>query len=151
MTYEELIIEAESNGLVIREKPLRAYKGRIKGSRIAIKQDLNYVDKRCTLSEELGHYHTTTGDILDQSRIKNRQQERRARAWAYDKLIGIMGLVNAYEYGCRNRYEIAEYLNVSEQFLQDALTYYYEKYGLFYEIDNYIVYFNPLGVIEKIE
>lgn len=150
MTYEDLLKEAEECGLVVKEKPLRAYKGRIKGNRIAIKKDLSDTEKGCVLIEELGHYYTTVGDILDQSRIENKKQERRARAWGYDRLIGITGLINAYKNGCRNRYEIAEYLNVSEQFLEDAVTYYREKYGLYYEIDNYIVYFNPLGVIEKL-
>jgi len=149
MTYEDLLKEAELNGLIVKEKPLRAYKGRIKGNRIAIKKDLSDTEKRCVLIEELGHYYTTVGDILDQSRIENKKQERRARAWAYDRLIGITGLINAYKHGCRNRYEIAEYLNVSEEFLEDAIKYYHEKYGLYYEVDNYIVYFNPLGIVEK--
>lgn len=149
MTYEDLLKEAELNGLIVKEKPLRAYKGRIKGNRIAIKKDLSDTEKRCVLIEELGHYYTTVGDILDQSRIENKKQERRARAWAYDRLIGITGLINAYKHGCRNRYEIAEYLNVSEEFLEDAIKYYHGKYGLYYEVDNYIVYFNPLGIVEK--
>lgn len=149
MTYEDLLKEAELNGLIVKEKPLRAYKGRIKGNRIAIKKDLSNTEKGCVLIEELGHYYTTVGDILDQSRIENKKQERRARAWGYDRLIGLTGIINAYKDGCRNRYEIAEYLNVSEEFLEDAIKYYHEKYGLYYEVDNYIVYFNPLGIVEK--
>lgn len=149
MTYEDLLKEAELNGLIVKEKPLRAYKGRIKGNRIAIKKDLSDTEKGCVLIEELGHYYTTVGDILDQSRIENKKQERRARAWGYDRLIGINGLINAYKYGCKSKYEIAEYLNVSEEFLEDAIKYYHEKYGLYYEVDNYIVYFNPLCIIEK--
>lgn len=151
MTYEELLVETVTHGLIVKEKPLRAHKGRIKGNRVAIKQDLNYADKRCTLIEELGHYHTTVGNILDQSKVINRKQERHARAWAYNRLIGITGIIDAYKHGCRNKYEMAEYLSVSEQFLKDAITYYYEKYGLYYEIDNYMLYFNPLGVFKKLE
>lgn len=148
MTYEDLLKEAENNGLIVKEKPLRAYKGRFKGNRIAIKKDLNYTDKKCTLDEELGHYHTTAGDILDQSDINNRKQERIARAWAYGRLIGIIGLVSAYKYGCKNGYEIAEYLHVTEEFIQEALEYYKQKYGLQYQIDNYLICFEPLSVLE---
>lgn len=152
MAYDDLLKEADSEGLIVKEKPLRANRGRIKGNKIAIKKDLyNNTEKACILAEELGHYHTNYGDIIDQSKIENRKQERIARAWAYDRLIGIIGLINAYKYGCRNKYEVAEYLNVTEKFLEEAVIYYYEKHGLFYEIDNYIVYFNPLGVMEKIE
>ena len=35
MTYEELLIEADSEGLIVREKPLAGSDGRIKGKRIA--------------------------------------------------------------------------------------------------------------------
>lgn len=39
-TYDDLLIEADCNNLVTKEKPLRANKGRIKGNRIAIRKDL---------------------------------------------------------------------------------------------------------------
>ena len=59
-----------------------------------------------------------------------------------------MGIINAYKRGCRNRYEMAEYLDVDEQFLADALERYSLKYGKYVTVDNYIIYFNPLGVLE---
>lgn len=40
MRYDELLIEADAHGLVVKEKPLRGNRGRIKGNRIAIKEDL---------------------------------------------------------------------------------------------------------------
>lgn len=152
MTYEDLLLEVEKEGIEYFENN---YIGKMKGLYIDNTITLNSnidteAEKKCILAEELGHYHATVGNILDQSKVENRKQERIARAWAYDRLIGINGLINAYKYGCKSKYEIAEYLNVSEQFLEEAITYYNEKYGLYYEIDNYIVYFNPLGVIEKL-
>lgn len=153
MTYEDLLIKIEKEGIEYFENN---YIGKMKGlyvdNTITINTNLDTeVEKRCVLAEELGHHYTSYGNILDQSKIENRKQERKARAWAYNRLIGINGLINAYKYGCKNKYEIAEYLNVSEQFLEDTVTYYREKYGLFYEIDNYILYFSPLSVIEKFE
>ncbi len=38
MTYEELLMEAETHELIVKQKLLKAYKGRIKGNRIAIKK-----------------------------------------------------------------------------------------------------------------
>lgn len=148
MTYEELLIETEMHGLIVKEKPLKAYKGRIKGNRIAIKKDLNNADKKCALVEELGHYHTNIGDVLDQSDVRNRKQERQARAWGYRKLVGIIDLINAYKAGVRNRFELAEYLDVTEEYIEEVLKYYSQKYGQFYVIDNYAVYFDPLAVME---
>ena len=49
MTYDELLIEADANNLITKEKPLRTNKGRIKGNRIAIKKDLTETEKKCVL------------------------------------------------------------------------------------------------------
>jgi len=43
---------------------------------------------------------------------------------------------------------MAEYLDVDEQFLADALERYSLKYGKYITVDNYIIYFDPLGVLE---
>lgn len=156
MTYEKLLIENEH--LKISEKDfyeidpedgLKGLDGLCIGRKIFIRKELSDREKACILAEELGHYHTTTGDILDQTKIENRKQERRARAWGYEQLVGIIDLVNAYKEGVRSRYELADHLDVTEEFIEDAINYYKEKYGLLYEIDNYIIYFEPLVVMEK--
>ena len=133
-TYEELLIEADSHNLVTKEKPLRASKGRIKGNRIAIQKGLTEAEKKCVMAEELGHYYTATGNILDQSSISNRKQELRGRIMAYDRLIGLIGIIQAYQRRCRNLSEMAEHLEVPEEFLNDALSYYRNKYGIFTQI-----------------
>ena len=149
-SYEILLSEASENGLVVKEKPLKYNNGRIKGSRVAIRQDLSTsVEKACVLAEELGHHYTTYGNILDQSDASNRKQELRARAWAYNKQIGLLGLIRAYEHGCRNRFEIAEYLEVTEEVLEECLIFYRNKYGVCTNVDNYVVYFIPNFVIMK--
>ena len=150
-TYTDLLIEADKQRLITKEKPLRANCGRIKGNRIAIKKDLDETEKKCTLAEELGHYHTSSGNILDQSSVANRKQELHARAWAYNRLIGLYGIINAYRAGCINSYEIAEHLNITEEFLNEALECYREKYGCYTELDGYVIMFEPhLAVMEKI-
>ena len=151
MNYETLLEEADSQFLVVKEKPLRAHNGRIKGNRIAIKKDIPTTQKACVLAEELGHHYTTEGNILHQSKAENRKQERRARLWAYKMAFDLVDLVSAYKHGCRNRYEIAEYLEVTEQFLQEALDTYKEKYGVYTKVDRYVVYFEPLGILEMYE
>lgn len=149
-SYEILLSEASENGLVVKEKPLKYNNGRIKGSRVAIRQDLSTsVEKACVLAEELGHHYTTYGNILDQSDASNRKQELRARAWAYNKQIGLLGLIRAYEHGCRNRFEVAEFLEVTEEVLEECLVYYRNKYGVCTNVDNYMVYFIPNLVIMK--
>lgn len=148
MNYTDLLLEADVNNLIIKEKPLLANKGRIKGNRIAIKHDMLEIEKKCVLAEELGHYYTTVGNILDQTNTANRKQERRARVWAYNEMISLSDLVDSYKDGCRSRYEIAEHLEVTEEFLQECLDYFHEKYGLYAKQNNYLIYFEPLGVLE---
>lgn len=149
-SYEILLSEASENGLIVKEKPLKYNNGRIKGFRVAIRKDLSTsIEKACVLAEELGHHYTTYGNILDQSNTSNRKQELRARAWAYNKQIGLIGLVRAYEHGCRNRFEVAEFLEVTEEVLEECLVFYRNKYGTFQNVDNYVVYFIPNLVIMK--
>ncbi len=150
MTYEEMQIN--HNNLNIVEMDLSEVSG-LKGlyinGHIAINTKMSDTEKACVLAEELGHHYTSYGNILDQTDISNRKQELRARAWAYDEQIGLIGLISAYEHGCRNRYEIAKYLEVTEEVLEECLTYYRSKYGLCKTVDNYAVYFIPNLIIFK--
>lgn len=149
ITYEQLLMEADSKGLLTKEKNLPISKGRIKGNRIAIKKGMTEKEKKCVMAEELGHYYTGTGDILDQSSVSNRKQEMHGRIYAYNKLVGLMGIIDAHEHHCQNLFETAEYLDVTEEFLSDVLNYYKAKYGKGVSIDNYVIYFEPcLGVLE---
>lgn len=149
--YEALLDEACNMGLTVKEKPLKYNNGRIKGKRIAIRQDIDTEkEKACVLAEELGHYYTSVGNILDMTVPANRKQERQARLWAYNKLIGLTGLIRAYEHGCKSRYEIADYLEVTEGYLEECIECYRDKYGIYKEIDNYVIYFIPhLTVFKK--
>lgn len=147
--YEQLLNEYDDIHIVEKRFKSKA-KGLCKGARIGISKDIETsIEKACVLSEELGHYNTTVGNIIDLSDAQNRKQERQARLWAYNKQIGLYGLIRAYEQGCRNRYEVAEYLEVTEEFLEDAIRCYREKYGVCTSIDNYLVYFIPQLIISK--
>lgn len=151
MNYEELLIEADNNNLIAKEKPLLANAGRIKGNRIAIKKDLpTQKEKACVLAEELGHFYTSTGNILDMSITSNRKQEQRARLWAYNKQVGLRGIIDCYKAHCRTLHDMAEYLNVTEEFLKDALDCYRHKYGICTKVDNYVIGFEPTFYVLKL-
>lgn len=150
MTYEQLLIETDKKGLITKEKPLRANKGRIKGNKIAIKNDMTETEKKCILAEELGHYYTGAGNILGKDTMSIKQ-EAHGRFFAYNKLIGLSGLISAYKAGCKSLCDISEHLEVTEAFLSEALEKYRQKYGTCVIIDNYMIYFEPnLNVFEII-
>lgn len=150
MTYEVLLNTADQAGLTVKEKPLSESDGLIKGNRIAIRKDIpTQAEKSCVLAEELGHYFTSAGNILDQTDIVNRKQEYRARLYGYNLQIGLRGIISAHTAGCRNLYEMADYLDVTEEHLKEALDCYQSKYGEYVKVDNYMIYFIPsLAVLE---
>lgn len=150
MEYEKLMIKYEKD-VKIKELPLKyGFKGLYKNKKIIIDSNIETnKEKTCILAEELGHHFTSYGDIIDQSNIGNVKQELRARVWAYERLVGIVDLINAHKAGVRGRYELAEFLEIPEWFLLEAIEYYKSKYGTCYKIDNYLIYFSPnFGIME---
>ena len=151
MTYEQLLTTADQNGLLVKEKKLAKHDGLLKGKRIAIRKDIEtQAEKSCVLAEELGHHYTSSGDILDQDNIMKQKQEYRARLYGYNLKIGLTGLIRAYEAGCRNLYEMAEFLDATEEYLREAIQCYRSKYGVCTAVDNYVIYFEPFAVMRMI-
>ena len=151
MTYEQLLTAADQEGLAVKEHPLADHDGLLSGNRIAIRKDIEtQAEKSCVLAEELGHHYTSSGDILDQKDIMNRKQEYRARLYGYNLKIGLSGLIRAYEAGCRNIFEMAEFLDATEEYLREAIQCYRSKYGICVAVDNYIIYFKPFAVMKMI-
>lgn len=152
--YEGLLQEASTNDVyVIENAPfISDAKGLIKNDVIGLNQTLGTVaEKACVLAEELGHYHTTVGNIINVNNVSNAKQERIARIWSYNKMIGLRGIIEAHKHNCSNRHEVAEFLNVTEDFFDEAIKAYTEKYGICTQIDNYVIFFTPaLGVMELI-
>lgn len=155
MEYEELLDLAKSQNIKVHEK--YDFSGtRIKGlycdGNIALSKDLHTeAEKKCVLAEELGHYETAVGDITNQSLTSNRKQELRGRLIAYNKMVGLMGFIDAYQHHCHNLHEMAEYLDVTDAFLSETIDCYRAKYGSYAKLDNYVVYFEPnIGVLELI-
>ena len=143
-TYEKLQEEACKDGIDVIDYPFES--NGIKGDNID-----TTTEKACVLAEELGHHYTSIGNIIDMEYTGNRKQERQARLWGYNRSIGLFGLIRAYERGCKDKYETAEYLDVTEEFLEECISCYREKYGVYKIVDNYIIYFIPnLAVFKQI-
>ncbi len=149
-TYENLLTEAENESVIVVEKRFKSRaKGLIKKNKIGISRNIaTTAEKACILAEEMGHYHTSCGNILDRRDVRNIKQEKRAMNWAYEKLVPLDKLISAYKAGVRGRNELALYLDVIEDFLEGAIRHYKEKYELYTEYGGYIIYFDPLGVME---
>ena len=80
----------------------------------------------------------------------NRKQEYRARLYGYNLRVGLIGIINAYESRCRSLHEMAEYLDVPENYLTEVIDCYRSKCGQYVAMDNYIIYFIPQLAVIKI-
>lgn len=102
-------------------------------------------EKICILVEELAHIKISSGDITE-----NPKEELKARGLAYKGLIGLEGIIASYKYGCTNRYEMADFLEVTESFLEEAIHYYKSKYGVSVTYGDYKITFIPSLSVNKI-
>lgn len=142
--YEMLLDEAAQKGLIVSEVPFVFYDGLIKGNKIGIRDSLETDARKADiLAEEISHYDLNIGNILDQSLTENRKQEYKARKKCFDMRIGLSGIINALEFGCRNAYEASEYLGVSEQAFTEAVECYRKKYGVYVQVGHYTLVFEP--------
>lgn len=153
--YEQLLNIAEENHVNVYEQ--YDFSGtRIKGlycdGCVAISRELDTnAEKKCILAEELGHYHTTAGNILDSAEASNRKQEMHARLWAYNRQIGLDGIISCHKARCKTLHDMALHLDVTENFLADALECYRQKYGIYTIAEPYIICFEPhLYVLERV-
>lgn len=151
MNYKNLLEKAEKEGIEVVEG---CEIGRLGGlyidNIISLSKKLETeAQKKCVLGEELGHYYTTYGNIVNQNNLSNIKQEKRARAWAYKKLISFNNLFKAFEDGVRSRYQLSIYLEVTEEFLINGIKFYKRKYGSYIKYKNYYIYFEPLGVLKR--
>ena len=140
--YEKLLNDANKIGLKVFELDLESdAKGLCYGEKIGIKKDMTANEKACVLAEEIGHYQTTVGNILDQGNANNRKKEKTARTWAVNKLICIDDLFQIDLISCNSSYDIAEHLGVTEEFLQEMLDTFKRKYGISYQKDGKTITF----------
>jgi hypothetical protein len=149
LNYQELIHECEESGVTVEEYPLQSHDGLYCNNLILINQSLgDNTAKKCILAEELGHHFTATQNILDQSIVTNRKEERLGRIWGYNKLIGLYGIIHAYRNKCQNLYDTADYLGVTTEYLQEAISHYRSKYGVCTKIGYYLIHFEPYLEVE---
>jgi Zn-dependent peptidase ImmA (M78 family) len=106
-------------------------------------------EKTCVLAEELGHFFTTCGDILDQTSLHNQKQEETARRWAANALIDPHRLIDAFKVGVRNRWELAQFLELTEEFIEDSLICLKKLHGDRLVINEYVIHFDPLWIYKS--
>lgn len=150
--YDALLDRALEEGIIVKED--RSFEsdadGLIHGNVIGLSDKLQtQTEKACVLAEELSHYRYNVGNILDINDCESRKQEYKARKRMVFELVPLEKLIEAYEAGVQTRFELAEFLDVTEKFAQEALDIYFDHYGEFEIVEDYCLYFDPLMVVKR--
>ena len=94
--YEQLLQDAYDRDLFVHEDAFieSGADGMIYDTLIYLSDRLvSCREKTCILVEEIAHYDVNTGNILDQTKAWNRQQELKARRLAFDRMSVLQGLI----------------------------------------------------------
>ena len=113
--YEDLIVLAENLGAEVREIDFGTDKkcGRCLDNLIYINSRISETEKYEVLAEEIGHFKTTHGNILNLNTPANRILENRARREGFKLIVKPDDLIKVIKSGVDDIYEIAEHFNVS--------------------------------------
>lgn len=106
-------------------------------------------ERASIIAEEIGHYITAANNILDQSSLHNQKEEEKAHRWAAQCIITPIKLIQAFEAGVSSRYELAEFLGVTEEFIENSIPLLKKLNGDSITIDEYIIHFDPLWVYKS--
>ncbi|MBH4749835.1 ImmA/IrrE family metallo-endopeptidase [Staphylococcus aureus] len=145
--YEELLMKCEVEVKETQRVP-RGFDGWYQEGEIFIRPSLSERNKLEVLYEELAHHKLTYGNILDQSKWINRKFENYARRHGFISAVPLREIVEAYNYGVRNLYELSEYLQLSEEYILEAIEQYKKIYGIGTHYGEYSITFEPLRVFK---
>lgn len=146
--YEELLTRNEHIKIKDTHSLPNGYSGFYKDGVILIDKNLSERHKAEVLYEELAHHKLTYGNILDQSKDINRKFENYARRHGYEAALPLRIIVEAHNYGVSNLYELAEYVQLSEEYIAEILKHYKNKYGIGTHYGEYLITFDPLRVFK---
>ena len=149
--YEQLLAENEHIKIKDTHSLPDGYSGFYKDGIILIDKDLSETRKAEVLYEELAHHKLTYGNILDQSKWINRKFESYARRHGYEAALPLRIIVEAHHYGVSNLYELAEYVQLSEEHVLEILEHYKQKHGIGTHYGDYSITFEPLRVFRLYE
>ncbi len=133
---ERTLLGSRLSGLYISKRGLKPT--------ICINPALSSKEKICVIAEEAGHHYRTFGNVISLATVRERKGERAGRTWAYMNLLPLDDIAQAWLGGVNTIWDLAEHLEVTEQFLMDAIDYYHQRFGEIKELENgVIVQFDP--------
>ena len=122
--FENLCDEAQNEHIRIVDMPAMEAKAvyvKANGKKlIALPHADTSAARTCMLAEELGHSHTGGDCVLHYDKVNDWKAEAKARRWGHDRLLSRDAILTAAR-NAVDEYEIAFVLNVTVEFLRDAI------------------------------
>ena len=84
----------------------------------------SYVEEKCILAEELGHYYYDGYYSINSSQQFIDKQEYKAKKWKALHLCSPQSILNCFQKGIYNLYDIAEELRIEPNIVAFAYEYY---------------------------
>jgi Zn-dependent peptidase ImmA (M78 family) len=93
---------------------------------IGIDRNMRGREEKTRLAHEVGHCETGTYYVRHMPKICRRRNENRANRWAYENVLPFCEIQAALDEGNHDIWELAEYFDVTDEFMAGALRYYTE-------------------------
>ena len=125
MDLKKLYTIADGNSIDIDYFPMKKVVSISTFDSVAI--DVRKINSTAEETTILGHElgHCMTGSFYQIRTLETKERmEYRANKWAFQMLIPCRDLNEAFENGITETYELAEYFNVTEDFIRKAVFYY---------------------------
>lgn len=126
-------------------------KGLCKGKIVYLNPNQSMAQLPGTLGEEIAHYLTGVGDIVEQDNNEKRKQEQRARDLGATLVVSPLDYINCFNQRLSTRWECAEYLGITVETLNEATAAYSRLNDGKLNYDGHTIFFKPNGIIEVIK
>lgn len=144
--YEALVQAAKKDGVEVvpvdcPQAPPALYIGDPCTPLVAVRTNQTEAEAACACAEGIGLHHA--GPALPRAPLERERQRRRARKWAVRELLPLDALGEAFLAHSGNAYAMAEALDVTRAFLDEAIALYAARYSGGTQTDAYAFQFHP--------
>lgn len=91
---------------------------------VGLDKSISGAEERVCLAHEIGHCETMSFYNINSPLDVRGKHERRANVWAIKAMIPYKAYIYALKHGCTEIYLLADYFNVTEDFMRKAVEYY---------------------------
>lgn len=133
MDKYELLLDSISSELPVIEgniEELTGYTGLYRNGKVYVNKRTKLNEKVVVLAEEYGHHKTSVGNIIDYRSPGAWKEECMARRYAIEKIVSLDDLLSCALNDCQIKYECVDFLEVTPEFIQEALNHFFNKYGI---------------------